>query len=191
MEVWQSFVFTINISSAKAVLRLLVIIQKLPPPYSGVNRNISIGNNVYIGPNAQLSAFNAPIIFKGHISVGEDLSIHTGNHARIKGMFHSDITEAIKPKGYDKEVVIEEDVWIGSRVTILMGVTVRRGSTVAAGAVVGKDVPPYSIVGGVPARFIKFQWTIDEIIEHESKIYPEGERYTRSLLEEIFNKYQR
>ena len=127
--------------------------SKITPPYSGVNRNISIGNNVYIGPNAQLSAFNAPIIFKGHISVGEDLSIHTGNHARIKGMFHSDITEAIKPKGYDKEVVIEEDVWIGSRVTILMGVTVRRGSTVAAGAVVGKDVPPYSIVGGVPARF--------------------------------------
>lgn len=161
------------------------------PPYNGDYKNVVIGPCTYIGPRACLSATNAKIIFKGHTSVGEDLSIHTGNHARFLGMLHNEITESIKPKGYDKEVVIEEDVWIGSRVTILMGVTVGRGSTIAAGAVVSKDVPPYSVVGGVPAKFIKFQWSINEILEHEANIYPVGERLTREHLENTFNKNQK
>ena len=86
-------------------------------------------------------------------------------------MFHNDITESIKPKGYDKEVIIEEDVWIGSRVTILMGVTIGRGATIAAGSIVTKDVPPYTIVGGVPAKVIKRYWTEEQIKEHEIKLY--------------------
>lgn len=143
----------------------------IPPLMCGNPKNVYIGPHVYIGPRACLSATNAKIIFKGHISVGEDLSIHTGNHARIIGMYHSDITESVKPKGYDKDVIIEEDVWIGSRVTILMGVTVGRGATIAAGSVVTKDVPPYSIFGGVPAKVIKYYWTEEQIKEHELKIY--------------------
>lgn len=160
-------------------------------PFYGDYKNVFIGDSTYIGPRAFLSATNAKVIFKGHTSVGENLTIHTGNHARLLGIYHSDITEDNKPKGYDKEVIIEEDVWIGSRVTILMGVTVGRGSTIAAGAVVNKDIPPYCICGGMPAKFIKFYWTIDEIIEHESKLYPVEERFTRKQLEDIFAKYQK
>ena len=78
-----------------------------PPLIYDTPKNIFIGPRVYIGPRACLSATNAPIIFKGHTSVGEDLSIHTGNHGRIIGMFHNDITEATKPKGLDKKVVID------------------------------------------------------------------------------------
>ena len=143
----------------------------IAPLRCGNPKNITIGPKVYIGPRACLSAVNAKIIFKGHISVGEDLTIHTGNHARIIGMYHSDITESVKPKGYDKDVIIEEDVWIGSRVTILMGVTVGRGATIAAGSVVTKNVPPYSIVGGVPAKVLKYYWTEEQIKEHEQKVY--------------------
>ena len=142
----------------------------IPPLIYDHPKNIFIGPRVYIGPRACLSATNAKIIFKGHTSVGEDLSIHTGNHGRIIGMYHNDITEKTKPSGLDKEVIIEEDVWIGSRVTILMGVTVGRGATIAAGSVVTKDVPPYSIVGGVPAKVIKYYWTEEEIKEHEYKL---------------------
>ena len=65
--------------------------------------------------------------------------------------------------GYDHDVTIEKDVWIGANVTILAGVTVGRGATIAAGAVVTKDVPPYCIVGGVPAKVIKRYWSVRQL----------------------------
>jgi acetyltransferase-like isoleucine patch superfamily enzyme len=57
--------------------------------------------------------------------------------------------------GPSRPVIIEDDVWIATRATILKGVTIGRGSVIAAGAVVTKDVPPYTIVAGVPAKVIK------------------------------------
>ena len=60
---------------------------------------------------------------------------------------------------------------------------------VAAGAVVTKSCPPYSIIGGVPARIIKIRWTLDQILEHEVKLYPEQERLTRKQLEDYFIQY--
>lgn len=82
-----------------------------------------------------------------------------------------------------------EDCWIGCNVTLLCGVTIGRGCTIAAGAVVNKDIPPYCIAGGVPAKVIKRIWTIDEILQHEAALYPEEERYTREELEKIYSKY--
>ena len=69
---------------------------------------------------------------------------------------------------------------------LMPGVTIGRGSTVGAGAVVTKDIPPYCVAGGVPARFIKFYWDIDTILAHEAKCYSEDERFSREQLEEIF-----
>lgn len=158
------------------------------PPYYGDYKNISFGNNTYVGPRACLSATNAKIIFKGNTAVAEHLTIHTGNHARVVGCFVSDITDRNKPEGYDHDVIVEKDVWIGANVTILEGVTIGRGATIAAGAVVNKDVPPYSIVGGIPAKVLKFYWTIDEILEHEQKLYPYNERLSREELETILIK---
>jgi maltose O-acetyltransferase len=57
--------------------------------------------------------------------------------------------------GYATKVIIEDDVWIGIRVIVLPGVKIGKGSIVGAGAVVTKDVPPWTIVGGVPAKVIK------------------------------------
>lgn len=56
------------------------------------------------------------------------------------------------------DIIIEDDVWIGQRCTILSGVKIGQGAVVAAGSVVSKDVPPYSIVGGVPAKVIKYRF---------------------------------
>lgn len=74
---------------------------------------------------------------------------------------------------------------------MLSGVTIGRGTTVAAGAIVAKSMPPYCICGGVPAKFIKFYWTIDQIIEHEEKLYPEEKRMTRIQLEILYSKWNK
>ena len=153
--------------------------------------NIFVYDHVGIGPHASLSTPNAKIIIKGNCAIAEHLTIHTGNHARLIGQFVTDITDANKPSGYDKDVIIEKDVWIGANVTILAGVHIGRGATVAAGAIVNRDVQPYSIVGGVPAKVIKFYWTVEEILEHEAKLYPDNERYSREDLKNIFSKYGR
>ena len=164
----------------------------ITPPYNICNpKNVFLGPAIGLGLNANISALNAKFICKGHCAIAEGLTVHTGNHARIIGLYVTDITEVNKPKGYDKDVIVEEDVWIGSNVTLLSGVTIGRGTTVAAGAVVAKSMPPYCICGGVPAKFIKFYWTIDQILKHEVKLYTEKERYTRQQLEEIFEKWEK
>lgn len=62
------------------------------------------------------------------------------------------------------------DVWLGQRVTIIEGMTIGRGAVVGSGSMVTKDVEPYAIVAGVPARFIKSRFTPDQIAEHEATV---------------------
>ena len=128
----------------------------LTPPFSGNIENIYIYDNVGIGPNACLSTPNAKIIIKGNCAIAEHLTIHTGNHARIVGKFVTDITEANKPRGYDKDVIIEKDVWIGANVIILPGCEkIGDGACIGAGSIVTKNVPPYTICAGNPCTEIR------------------------------------
>lgn len=157
-----------------------------PPLWLGNPKNIFIYDDVGIGMSAVISAINAKFICKGHCAIAEHFTVHTGNHVHVPGKFITDITEANKPAGYDKDVTVEEDVWIGCNVTLLSGVTIGRGCTVAAGAVVAKSMPPYTIVAGVPAKPIKMKWSIDEILQHERALYPEHERLSRKYLEDLF-----
>lgn len=146
---------------------------------------------VYLYDNTSVQDFDITsaggrFIMKRSSGAASGLLVVTGSHGRVPGMMHHELTRGHREMDVEKDVVVEEDVWIGSRVTLLPGVTVGRGSTVAAGAVVNKDIPPYCVAGGVPARFKKFYWDIDTIMEHEAKCYPEEERYSREELMKIF-----
>lgn len=67
------------------------------------------------------------------------------------------------------DIIVGDDVWIGYRATILSGVTIGQGAIVAAGAVVSKDVPPYAIVGGCPARILKYRFS-DDVVKKMVKL---------------------
>ena len=125
-------------------------------PYiiQGVN-NIIMDEPVSIGPGSTIYTTGAKLIVKKHVITGPNLTIITGDHKYIAGRWLDSVKGEEKEPFYDQDVVIEEDVWIGCNVTILKGVTIGRSSIIAAGSLVVKDVPPYSIVGGVPAKVLK------------------------------------
>lgn len=109
--------------------------------------NISLGDNSGIGDNCFLQDIGE-IIIGNDVLMAPEVMIFTANH-------HMKKDELIRNQGIDIEkVIIEEDVWIGTRAIILPGVRICRGAVIAAGAVVAKDVEPYTIVGGVPAKVI-------------------------------------
>ena len=104
---------------------------------------IIIGNNSSIGDRCILDG-------RSGLTIGNSVNISTG--AWIWTLQHDPQDANFAPKG--APVIIEDYAWISSRTTILPGVTIGKGAVVAAGAVVTKSVPPYAIVGGVPARKI-------------------------------------
>ena len=130
----------------------------------------SIGDYSYVGRRSSLvmAEIGKYCSIAGGTAIG--MGTHTLNNISTSPIF----TEKYNATGASwcedstefpyKQVIIGNDVWIGSRAMILGGVTVGDGAVIGAGAVVTKDVPPYAIVGGVPARIIRFRFT-QEIVE--------------------------
>lgn len=111
-------------------------------------RRVTLGNYSAIGTNAWIKG---RVTIGNYVLMGPNVTILTQNHifSRIDTpMYYQGATP-------EEPVIIEDDVWIGQNAIILPGLRVCQGSIVAAGAVVTKDVPPYVIVGGNPARIIK------------------------------------
>lgn len=156
-------------------------------------KNIYLGENVSIGPDSILYAPSTQIRIKRNTYTGPRCFISTGNHYNKIGYFSRLLTEQDKKLDGVKlnwDVTIEEDVWIGANVTILCK-HIGRGAIIAAGAVVKDNVPPYSVWGGVKARFLKFRFNIDEILQHEKTLYDERDRFTKEELDKIFKNYSK
>ena len=131
-------------------------------------KNVFIGNNVAIGADARIMCTRAKVYIGDNVMFGPNVTCITGGHRTdIIGRYMISITDAEKRSEDDRDIVFVGDNWVGSNVTILRGVTVGEGAVIAAGAVVTKDVPPYSIAGGVPAKVIKMRFTDEEILEHK------------------------
>lgn len=150
-------------------------------------QNLSIGDWSSIPKRSVIYCTEAPLTIGRKVIFGPNPTIITGDHRiDIVGKFMIDVTIDEKLPQNDQPVIIEDDVWCGANVTILKGVTIGRGSVVAAGSVVTNSCPPYSIIGGVPAKLLKYRFCFDDILKHEKICYPENERLSCSYLESVF-----
>lgn len=120
---------------------------------TGVIRDL--GEGLEIGDNVGI-AQNCFIQVRGKVVIGNDVIFGPGVYlfSENHNFDNPDLPVVVQGETR-KDVIIEDGVWIGSRAVILAGVRISRNSIVAAGSVVNKDVPEYSIVGGVPAKIIK------------------------------------
>ena len=135
---------------------------------------IIIGDNFYIGRYSQIEC---------DAEIGNNVIL--GNYVALVGKFDHHFQQIVIPTrlasqicdkdynltGINWKVIVEDDVWIGFGSIILSGVKIGRGSIIAAGSLVTKDMVPYEIVGGDPARRITERFTPEEIYTHELKLY--------------------
>lgn len=111
---------------------------------------VSVGDNCYLGTGVQLYPWNERITLGNNVLLAAGVRMITRKHG------FADVERPMSEQGYtNAPIIVEDDVWIGFQAVILPGVTIGRGSIVGAGAVVTKDVEPYSVVGGVPAHLIR------------------------------------
>lgn len=118
--------------------------------YFGKGKGIEIGNNSGIGINCKI---DAPLQIGSDVMMGPDVIILTKNH----NFSRLDVPMRLQGSTKVKKVIIGNDVWIGTRVIIMPGVIIGNGAIIASGAVVTHNVPPLAIVGGIPAKIIKFR----------------------------------
>jgi acetyltransferase-like isoleucine patch superfamily enzyme len=121
---------------------------------------------VFIGEQAIFLSSDAKIIIGNNVMFGPHVFIVTGDHRTdVLGEYMSNIKNKLPEN--DKDVIIEDDVWIGMGVIILKGVRIGRGSVVGAGSIVTKDIPPYTIHLGSSGVKEFPRFTCEEIEEHE------------------------
>lgn len=126
-------------------------------------QNIYLGNDISFGIGTVMMCTRAKIKVGDHVMTGPGVTFITGSHRYdIAGRMMKSIKNDEKLPENDQDIVLEGDNWIGANATILKGVTVGTGAIVASGAVVTRDVIPFSIVGGVPARVIKMRFNSEE-----------------------------
>ncbi len=121
--------------------------------YADGDGSISIGNRVALNANVQINAS-----IRGEIVIGDDVLIGPGVLIRATNHNFSRTDIPIRQQGHvPGKIIVEDDVWIGGNVTLLGGCHIKKGAIIAAGAVVIGEVPAYAIVGGVPAKLLKWR----------------------------------
>lgn len=155
---------------------------------------IDTPKNVYLYDNTKLREvriINSPqekVIIKKYTAIASFVTIVTSNHVSTVGIPHILLGSShINDKSTD--IIIEEDCWVGTGAKLLSGTHLGRGCIVGAGSIVSKEIPPYALVVGSPAKIVAVKFSIEQIMEHERALYPEKERFTRKYLETLFDEH--
>jgi len=157
-------------------------------------KNLYMYENTSIPEGALILNPRSKFIMKQGSFSSYNLCVCPGNHMPIVGMWKHDVTDEIKDQldkdgKFDKDIIVEEDVWIGINVTLLNGAHIGRGCIVGAGCVISGEWPPYMVIAGNPAKIIKPVFPLNDIIRHEEELYAPEDRLSLDAIKRVFEKY--
>lgn len=148
---------------------------------------VELEEYVRLQPNIRMISHGGKLIVKKYSAIGAGTVIIPGSHIPTVGLPQFLSQTHINDVATD--IIVGEDCWIGSGSYLLSHAKIGRGCVVAAGSIVTKEIPPYAVVAGSPAKIIASRFSISQIIKHETILYPPEERINKETLEELFDIY--
>lgn len=171
-----------------------------PKNYAFCGSNVDLNGPLYLDPKQvylenhtrlqqgiRIISNKGKLHVKEFTAIGANCVIIPGAHTPTVGLPQYLSTSHIND--IDREIVIEEDCWIGAGSFLLSHCHIGRGAIVAASSVVTKEIPPYAVVAGSPAKIIACRFSIEQILKHEASLYPPDKRMKKEKLEDIFHTY--
>ena len=159
-----------------------------PPLYFTDQTKVFLSDYTKLRQGFKLINNTGKFIVKKYSAIATNCTVVTGNHKPTVGVLHPFLGN-YHINDVDRDVIIEEDVWVGANCTLLPGTHIGRTAVIGACSMVNSEIPPYAVAVGCPAKVIASVFTIDEIIEHEKLTYPVEERFSRSYLEQLFETH--
>ena len=161
--------------------KMFFVKKKFKLKNENIHPTFYVAKNVWLGRDLKSGAFsyigNNSRIYPG-VEIGDYTMI--ASDVKIIGGDHTFNTSGLPmifcDRGVRNKTIIGKDVWIGTNSIVLTGVNIGNGAIIAAGSIVTKDVKPYSIVGGNPAKLIKMRFNEEQIIRHENFLAKTFER---------------
>jgi len=162
-------------------------VQIIPPVYIAKPSHVYLDDYTRIQTYTQIIMAGGSFVLKKYSSISAGCIILPDNHIPTVGV--PNYLNYLYINDACRTIVVNEDVWVGAGCILLSRCSIGRGAVVAAGSVVTKEVPPYAVVGGSPAKVIACRFTVEQILHHESILYPPEERMTRKEIEELHNTH--
>ena len=157
-------------------------------PSNITKENVYLYEHTNIGEYATIRAVKGKFILKKYCTAAFGLTVVCQNHPFFEPGTYPSSTSWTEEIGED--VIVEDGVWIGANVTLLPGTHIGRGCMVASGAVCtgGREYPPYTVIAGVPAKVIKFRFSLEDQMKHEEMVIPENERLDKNVLKSNYER---
>lgn len=150
--------------------------------------NMYIDDWCIIQDKVNFISHKGKLIVKKYSVISSGCTIVPASHRLTVGIpFYLATTDHINDS--EGDIIIDEDCWIGAECILLPNIHIGRGVVVGAGSVLTRDIPPYAVVAGVPAKIIAVKFTLEQILKHEMILYPPEERMKKEELEYYFQEH--
>lgn len=158
--------------------------SELIPPIYSFPQYVEMEDYTRLQSDTRILSSGGIVKIKKYSAVAASCTFLPGTHVPTVGLPQFLSTTHINDR--QTGILIEEDVWVGTKCTFLPKSCVRRGAVVGACSLVNKEIPPYAVVAGSPAKVIAVRFNLEQILKHESILYPPEERLSIDYLKELF-----